>query len=71
MENDPFKNKIEFNDESGMVYKKFSREKSTPTLVEWVMKMGLAKTRERANYVLIAVTVIAIILAIFFFGTTR
>ncbi|MDO8564483.1 MAG: hypothetical protein Q7R88_00630 [bacterium] len=44
-----------------------SAQKPTPTIIAWVMKLGLAKTEQAANGVLLVVALIAVALAVYFF----
>jgi hypothetical protein len=62
---------IEFTEEKqeNVRYGRFEPSNTTPKLVRLVMKLGLAKTKKQANYVLMAVTLISFILAIYFFAT--
>lgn len=54
---------VEFNDENkaSMLYSKFQSSNEQPALVRWLLKIGLAKTPEQANMILICIAVVAVI----------
>jgi hypothetical protein len=44
-------------------------ERKTPALIKLVMKTGLVKNEKQANYVLLGISITAIILMIYFFAS--
>ncbi len=56
---------VDFNDEhkASVLYSRFQSSEQVPTLVQWVMKMGLAKTPTVANAILLGIAVVAAITA--------
>jgi hypothetical protein len=58
---------VEFNDESNqnnVLYGRFAQSSQAPKLVTWLLKIGIVKNETQANYVLIGIAALSIILAI-------
>lgn len=55
---------VDFNDEhkASVLYSRFQPSQEMPTLVRWIMKIGIANTPRGANAVLLGVAVLAFIL---------
>jgi hypothetical protein len=59
---------VEFNDESNqnkVLYGRFAQSSQAPKLVTWLLKIGIVKNESQANFVLINIAIISIILAIY------
>ena len=59
---------VEFNDEQNqnrVLYGRFAQSNQAPKLVTWLLKIGIAKNESQANYILIGIAVISVILAIY------
>ncbi|HEY4503644.1 MAG TPA: hypothetical protein VJJ28_00845 [Candidatus Paceibacterota bacterium] len=60
---------VEFNDEQKVssLYAKFQSSNELPTLVRWIMRIGLAKTPSTANAILLGIAVLSVIATIVIF----
>ena len=59
---------VEFNEEQNqnrVLYGRFAQSSQAPKLVTWLLKIGIAKNETQANYILIGVAVVSIVLAIY------
>jgi hypothetical protein len=46
---------------------RFLASNQTPAMVRWMMKRGIAKTEQRAIYILLGVVIIAVAVSVFLF----
>jgi hypothetical protein len=61
---------VQFEDESSqgqVLYSRFKRSNKPPAIVMWFIKIGLAKTPQQANYILLAIALVAFGLSIYIF----
>ena len=64
---------VEFDDQrkASALYAKFQSSDQEPALVRWVISSGIVKTADQANIVLVAITILALILAVVIFYKTN
>ncbi|TAK56895.1 hypothetical protein EPO17_03475 [Patescibacteria group bacterium] len=62
---------VEFEDEQNearVLYSRFMPSNQLPKLVGWVIKAGIVKNENQANYFLIGLAVFAFLASFYFFG---
>jgi hypothetical protein len=52
---------------SSVLYGRFAPSRNVPKMVQWIIRLGLAKTPAQANYVLLGVAIVAALLSLYFF----
>jgi hypothetical protein len=58
---------VEFNNENSpsALYSKFQSSAQPPGIVQWMVSKGIAKTYETANMILLAITIIFVLVAVY------
>ncbi len=63
---------VEFEDETNQAKNfannRFSNNNQPPKLVGWILKTGLVKNENQANYVLIALAIVAFLTSLYYFS---
>ena len=62
---------FEGEENKSILYSRFEARSEVPKMVAWLMKLGIVKSAASANYVLIAVAIVAIGLSFYFFNLGR
>lgn len=65
---------VEFEDEqteARVLYSRFMPSNQLPKLVGWVIKTGIVKNENQANYFLIGLAVVAFLVSVYFFISSQ